>query len=485
MHLSKTRILAGLQCEKRLYLRLNRPELAVIKKSPLLETGIKVGEQARLEFPGGVLVRRFQQGCDPFAETENFLHNDSVSAIFEAGFRYRDTEIFVDILQRDRQHDSDGWTLIEVKSASSVKESYLDDVTIQYLVLVSAGIRINGIELMYLNKNFVYQNAGDYTGLFIREDLTERVLTHRQSIAQAIEDMRQAMSKKEEPVQHVDSHCKNPFPCEFKSYCEQQDGDYPVSWLPNAAVITRKLHQRGIYDIRDIPVALLSSETHLKVRRLTIEGKAELDSNAASILDALAYPRYYLDFETVNFAVPIWTGTRPNQQLPFQWSCHIQQQHDAVTHEDFLDVSGEDPRRKFAEALIDTCATAGPVIVYNQTFEKGIIKALATEYNDLSDQLLAINARVFDLYPLLNQYYYHPAMKGSWSIKSVLSCLVPELSYADLGAVQDGLMAQSAYHEIISGKLSAAEKEALIMDMRDYCRLDTYAMLAIVDKICS
>jgi len=481
MQLSKIRILAGLQCKKRLYLKLHRPELAVIKKSPLFETGILVGEQARREFPGGVLVDRFQPGADPFTQTRKYLYDRSVKVIFEAGFRYQQTEAFVDILQRAGTR----WNLIEVKSSSSVKDDYIDDVGIQYMVVKNAGLDIDRSELMYLNKYFVYEKEGDYNGLFIREDISERVIAHRHFISQAITQIQQDMAITEEPVCHVDSHCKNPYPCEFKNYCEQQDGEYPVSWLPNAAVITRKLHDLGIYDIRDIPLAMLSSETHRKVRRITIAGIAELEPAAADILNALPYPRYYLDFETVNFAVPIWLGTRPNQQLPFQWSCHIQQQDTSIEHKDFIDISGKDPRRKFAESLIAACGIDGPVIVYNKTFEKGIIKSLAGEFHDLRDQLLAINSRVFDLYPVMNKYYYHPAMKGSWSIKSVLTCLVPELSYTDLGTVQDGLMAQSAYHEIRSGQLTAEETAALTADMRDYCRLDTYAMLAIVEKVCA
>ncbi len=479
MHLSKTRILAGLHCEKRLYLMLNRPELAKTRKSPLAESGIMVGNQARKEFPGGVLVNRFQDGSNPLAETKTCLHDNKVTAIFEAGFCYQDTEVFVDILQREASK----WNLIEVKSSNSVKDDYIDDVTVQYMVLSNTGIAINRIELMYLNKNFVYQGEENYDGLFIREDISERVIHHTRFISDAVKQIRKNLSK-EEPVQHVDGHCKHPYPCEFNSYCEKQDGDYPVSWLPNAAVVIRKLHNNDIYDIRDIPVDMLSSETHLKVRRVTINGQLELEPDAAAILKELDYPRYYLDFETINFAVPIWQGTRPGQQHPFQWSCHIQKQ-DATTHKAFLDVSGQDPRRKFAETLIAACETAGPVIVYNQSFEKGIIKSLAGQYDDLSDQLLAINTRVFDLLPVMKKYYYHPDMKGSWSIKNVLTCLVPELRYSDLAEVQDGLMAQSAYHKIISGKLCKEEEDSLYADMLEYCKLDSYAMLAIIDKVCS
>jgi len=479
MYLSKTRILTGLHCTKRLYLMLNHPELGVSKKSPLAEAGIAVGEQARKEFPGGVLVNRFQQGANPFAETGKYLDDYNKSAIFEAGFRYQDTEVFVDILERA----STGWNLIEVKSSSSVKDDYIDDATIQYSVLRNTSIDINRVELMYLNNNFEYQGNGNYDGLFIREDITDRVKSHHRFIADKIGQLKQDILNGE-PVCYVDGHCNSPYDCEFKSYCEKQEADYPVSWLPNAAVVIRQLHENRIFDIRDIPVDMLSSETHLKVRRITIQGQPELDPDAAAILKALAYPRYYLDFETINLALPVWRGTRPNQQHPFQWSCHRQNIDGTTTHNEFLDVSGYDPRRKFAESLVQACESQGPVIVYNQAFEKGIIKNLAAMYDDLREPLLAINQRIFDLLPVMKKYYYHPQMKGSWSIKNVLTCLLPELRYSDLGAVQDGLMAQSAYLEIISGKLSKENKASLTADMLAYCKLDTYAMLAIVEKIC-
>jgi hypothetical protein len=479
MHLTKTAILAGLQCDKRLFLMLHRPELANASQTPLAQSGIEVGMFARETFADGVLVDRFRPDAHPLAKTRALLGDPQVSAIFEAGFRYQDTEVFVDILERD----GDGWNLIEVKSSSTIKEAYIDDVTVQYLVLASVGMAVNRVELMILNKDFLYHTDHGYDGLFVREDVTDRVSAHTRLLADRIEQLRRNITAIE-PERHVNGHCNKPFPCEFKSYCAQQDGDYPISGLPNAAKAIQMLHANGIYDIRDIPTGMLSSEIHLRVRRATITGQAQLSDEAARMLYKLDYPRYYLDFEAINLAIPRWDNSHPNQQHPFQWSCHIQYKDGGAEHEEFLDVSGHDPRRKLAESLIAVCGTSGPVIVYNQQFEKGIIKNLSTLFTDLSDALLAINQRVFDLLPVMRKYYYHPDMKGSWSIKKVLSCLLPELRYADLGAVQDGLMAQSAYLDITAGKLSAGQTEALCTDLREYCKLDTYAMLAIVDRVC-
>ena len=479
IHLTKSAILAGLQCDKRLFLLLNRPELAETRHSPLAQSGIEVGELARTAFSGGVLVDRFGPDAQPYDQTQALINDPQVSAIFEAEFCYRHTEVFVDILERD----GDSWNLIEVKSASSIKDTYLDDVTVQYLVVAGSGLLISRVELMILNKDFTYRTDRGYDGLFIREDVTDRVLVHSHLLSDRVAQLRQNMTSTE-PERHVDGHCNKPFPCEFKSYCERQDGEYPVSALPNAATAIRMLHANGIYDIREIPAGMLHSEIHIRVHRATVNGRAELDSEAARVLNRLDYPRYYLDFEAINLAIPRWDNSRPNQQHPFQWSCHIRYADGTLVHQDFLDVSGLDPRRKFAESLIAACGYSGPIIVYNQQFEKGIIKRLSILFSDLSDALLTLNQRIFDLLPVLKKYYYHPQMKGSWSIKKVLPCLVPDLHYADLGAVQDGLMAQSAYLDITAGRTNIEHTEALSTDLREYCKLDTYAMVAIVDRLC-
>lgn len=208
-----------------------------------------------------------------------------------------------------------------------------------------------------------------------------------------------------------------------------------------------------------------------------------MDTQVVHILNELEYPRYFLDFECIQFAIPVWAGTRPYQQIPFQFSCHVQYENDELLHEEFLDVSGADPRRQFAETLLHSCGESGPIIVYNQSFEKRIIKELAQQFDDLAEQLLALNMRVFDLLPVVKNNYYHPDMKGSWSIKKVLPCLVPELSYEELGGVQDGTQAQQAYLKIYEGTLIPQELDKLIEDMKAYCALDTLAMVEILQRL--
>ena len=146
----------------------------------------------------------------------------------------------------------------------------------------------------------------------------------------------------------------------------------------------------------------------------------------------------------------------------------------------FLDLSGDDPRRGFAESLLKACGKRGPILVYHRGFESMCLSALAQQFPDLSDALVAIRERLVDLLPLMRQHYYHPDMRGSWSLKAVLPAIVPALDYADLGDVADGHAAQGAYLEAIAavtdGKRRAALKDALLR----YCERDTLGLVEIV-----
>ena len=478
MRLTKTDILAGLQCHKELFLLKNHPEFKKSINTPAMITGQVVDEHARNYFEKGIMVSRFQPDADPFEETQNLISNSSYDAIFQAGFFAEDVEVFVDVLERESNH----WNIVEVKASTEVKDHFIDDLAIQFLTALRAGLDIGKTKLMFINNEFEYLQDGNYEDLFIIENLTDRVCRHLLDMDQQIERLRK-IPEQPQPEIPISGHCKKPNPCGFRSFCEETGPKYPVGKLPYASKVIPKLHANHIYDIRDIPISMLKSDTQLKVRRITLEGKAELDPAVREVLNELAYPRYYLDFETVSFAIPIWVNTKPYQQIPFQFSCHIEETPSEVIHKEFLDVSGNDPRRSFAEALIESCGNAGPIIVYNETFEKGRIKELSNLFPDLAETLLELNERIFDLYPVVKKHYYHPDMKGSWSIKYVLPCLVPELNYKDLGAVQDGTQAQQAYFDLTANTLNEKEQKQLKNELLEYCKLDTLAMVEIVHKL--
>jgi hypothetical protein len=187
-----------------------------------------------------------------------------------------------------------------------------------------------------------------------------------------------------------------------------------------------------------------------------------------------------LDFETLAPAVPIFAGTRPFEALPFQWSCHVEKSPGAIEHTEFLDLGAEPPMRRLAESLLTTLGTTGPILAYTP-YERRVLRELAARYADLAAPLAAVAERIVDLHPPTRQHYYHPAMQGSWSIKAVLPTVAPDLSYASLGDVQDGLAAQTAYVEAIAPATSDTRRAALRKALLDYCRQDTLALVRLVE----
>jgi hypothetical protein len=232
-------------------------------------------------------------------------------------------------------------------------------------------------------------------------------------------------------------------------------------------------------DLRDTPNPLLN-ELQMRVKEHTLSGEVYFDAQSAAIeLEQYGLPAYFLDFETIQFAVPIWKGIRPYQFIPFQFSLHILNQNDQIESKAFLDISGSDPSYSFAETLLKSCGIDSPIYVYNVSFEGSRIKELAIRFPELSEGLLAIKSRLVDLHPITRRNYYHPSQQGSWSIKKVLPAVAPDLSYASLNGVQDGRMAMEVYLEAINSHTTPERKDEIERQLLDYCGLDTLAMIRL------
>ena len=476
--LSKSKILSGIQCPKRLWLEVHRPELAEESAGSIarMETGTRVGELAWNLMPGGRLIELEGGFKAAIAETTSLLATSDCPPLYEATLSSDGVLIRADLLEKNET----GLRLVEVKSSTSVKPYYLFDCAIQQWVTEQAGYAVESIELAHIDNSFIYPGDENYEGLFHLEDISHDVGLLKSKVPEWIPKFK-AVLEGEMPYNEVGSHCRDPYQCPFEEYCSPEDGpEFPLSCLPRArAALIEDLTSEGIHDVRDIPEERLTNETHDRVRRVTIKGEPEISSEFGEYLKSLPYPRYYLDFETIQFAVPIWKGTSPYKQLPFQWSCHVEKAEGEIEHEEFLDISGKAPMRSFCEALIRTCGKEGSIFVYSP-FEKTILNKMIETYPDIEADLQAIIDRLADLLPLTRKYYYHPAMKGSWSIKAVLPCVAPDLDYSQLDEVKDGGGAQDAYLEAIHPETDEARKEDLREKMLEYCKLDTLAMVRLV-----
>ena len=482
--LSKSKLMAFRQCPRRLWLSVHMPDCVPEDDAndAVLATGTEVGVIARQGWPDGILIAPDGPLHQALAETQTALPARKV--LFEATVQQDGVLVRADVLvphSRGKAFD-----LIEVKSSTSVKDHYLEDIAIQAQIFEAAGVPLKHRVLQHINNQFVYpgdqcyreiRSDGTENSLFAEEDVTEMVRSLEGEVPGWVEDARRTLAG---TMPDPTDGCDDPYPCPYQAYCHADTTEYPLSCLPRiGSRDVKALSAAGYADVRDIPAGVLSNSTQEWVRQVTCSGQPDRRPGARAALCVLGYPRYYLDFETIQFAVPIWKGTRPYEQLPFQWSCHREEKSGTLSHTEFLDLSGEDPTRAFAQSLIESLGTKGPIYVYNQGFEGRIIRELATRYPDLAEPLSALLARMIDLLPLTRAHYYHPAMKGSWSIKAVLPTIAPDLDYAELVEVQDGGGAQEAYREAIDPTTPPERRKVLDEALRRYCGRDTEALVRL------
>ena len=241
----------------------------------------------------------------------------------------------------------------------------------------------------------------------------------------------------------------------------------------------------NILDVRDIPAGFDATER----QRIAIDAchTNQVYTNPSMIrnwLDQLEYPLYFLDYETISPAVPLFDRSRPFQQIPFQFSLHIQRKPSGpLEHVSFLHTGRDDPRPGFIRHLITGCETNGSVIVYNQAFENRINNELGDSFPECRPDLNSISNRMRDLLiPFRSRYLYHPQMNGSASLKSVLPAFVPDLNYDDL-AIGDGETASLMYLKCIKDAVSEKEKESIYGDLKVYCAQDTLAEVKLLEVL--
>ena len=477
--LSKTKIISGLQCVKRLYLHVHQPQLAEISElsNRLITIGYGVQETARGLHPEGELIGHEADLREALQQTRKFLQGEEDRVLFEPAIEHLRVAVRSDLLFRKRNR----YRINEVKASTQVKSYHYNDVAIQQWVIEGAGFPVKSVILSHVDNQFVYQGDGDYRGLFKDVNVTDEAESLQEQVPQWVLDLHKVLAG---PVPEIamGPQCSDPFECEFRQYCGRglhPQPEYPVTLLPNATGVVAKLLEKGYQDLRDVPESELSSARHKWIWRITRSGTPGLEPQAAKVLRELEHPRFYLDFETVQFAVPIWAGTRPYEQLPFQWSCHIETEGGETVHKEFLDSSGVSPLRAFAESLIATLGECGAIVVYG-AFEATILQGLIARFPDLKVPLTKIRNRIRNLLTIARQHYYHRDMKGSWSLKSVLPTVAPDLNYENLGEVQDGGGAQAAYLEIIDPATGQERRAQLEKSLRDYCGRDTLALVRIV-----
>lgn len=449
--------------------------------------GDKIGEIARTNFVpngSGRLIDIKAEGVDEAIRKTADILTDR-QPIFEAGFEANGARCFVDILLPGGNDDEPEWRIVEVKSSTKLKPYHLEDVSIQAYIAAKSGIALSSIGVAHVDIGWTYQGDENYQGLLTEIDITEAAKAKISEIAGWIKEAQDVVAAPEPPIVTMGKHCKTPHECGFQYLCKegQNQAEFPVEWLAG------KLHKdiqsqqqlNPSLDMRDVDDALLNRDQQ-RIKDATISGQPYFDQSAAAAeLEQYSFPLYFLDFETIQYAIPRWAGTKPYQQIPFQFSLHRLDSNSSWDHSEFLDLSGSDPTRSFAEKLVERCGKDGAIFVYNASFESARIRELSERFEDLSSALLSLNDRMVDLHPISKRNFYHPSQQGSWSIKYLLPAICPDMedAYQNLIGVQNGTMAMDAY--IAATELTDMEpaKAEIADQLRSYCKLDTWAMVRV------
>jgi Domain of unknown function(DUF2779) len=482
--LSKSKLLSYLQCPRRAWLETYSPELEEPGRDAAAAraTGRAVGAVAREVYGHGaghhVSSERGLRGA--IETTHSLLAAGGSEPIFEASFDYDGVVAQIDILERNGEP-----RIVEVKASTQVAEHHFTDCSIQAWILRESQIPVRRIVIANVDREFAYPGEGRYDGLFKETDVTDEVGERLASVPDIVAQARATLTALDEPETPIGKQCLVPHECPFFAHCAPPQDKYPVTGIGGSKEKQFALMNAGFRDLRDVPETELGNDLQRRIWRQTKAETPIVDEALREAVRGLPFPRYYLDFETIGFAVPIWPDTHPYEALPFQWSCHVEagprRGNGRLRHAEFLDLSGQAPMRAAAESLLEALGAAGPVIVYT-TYEAHVLKTLAARYADLAEPLDAVRARLVDLHPWLKQHYYHPAMLGSWSIKAVLPTVAPDLRYDDsLGEVQNGNAAQAAYLEAIAPETSASRRGGLDEALRRYCRHDTLALARLVE----
>lgn len=488
--LSKSRFTAGLQCHKRLYLECYHYKLrdpVDPTTQALFDAGNRVGIAAQGRHPGGVKITDdYLHHGEAVRNTAAALAKPGAKAIFEGAFAFDDVKVRVDILAAAGAAAGAGvWDLVEVKSSSGYKEDYLWDIGVQLYVVEGSGVRVRKASLLHVNNQYVYPGGSyDLDRLFTLRDLTDQAREIRDELKRDLGQMRVPLWRTEPPEIPVGAFCKRPYICPFYSHCHDGGPEHPVGDLPWLnPKLQQALRAASIQDIREIPENFEGlTDLHRRIRASVITGQVHADPELKRALDALTPPIHFLDFETCNPALPLFVGTRPFQQVPFQWSDHVLHRGGRLEHREYLHTLPTDPRRDVAESLIRALGDQGPIVVYSG-FEERIIRSLAEELPECRDRLLPlVEARIVDLLELIKAHYYHPEFRGSFSIKGVLPALIDDLDYKDL-EIREGGQAAVAYVELIDENAPEDRRAKVAEALRAYCRRDTEAMVRLFHRL--
>ena len=400
------------------------------------------------------------------------------------------TSIF-DVIERV---DSKTFDLYEIKSSTSAKPEHIPDLAFQTIVLEKSGFKVRNISVLHVNNKYVRKGDIDPNGITAKTDVTERV---RESIPETLENIEKAfkiLSSKTMPdisPRYVNGGSE--VMAEWLDIYQAIKGDFSKYSIYKLCSLKPEtvawLEDNGIEALEDIPLECPLNERQERQVLAMRTGEQHINTEEIkNFMDALEYPLYFFDYETLSGVIPNFDGHRPYQQVPFQYSLHILREPGGeLEHKEYLHTENIEPSRFVLKHLQEDFEGKGSIVSWSMKFEKARNTDMAKSYPEYEKFLLNLNDRMVDLMtPFSKGWFVDKDFFGSASIKAVLPVLLPELSYKAL-EISGGADAQRIWMETVLKGLNSEKKEKIMEDLRKYCELDTYAMYAIykylVDRV--
>jgi len=477
--LSKSRFVTGCQCHKLLWWTVHEPDAVELQPDKVLQDlfdqGRQVGEVARTRYPGGVLIDLPHDArAERVAATRKAL-DEGAPAVFEATFIADNTYVAIDVLEKQ----GDGYRLTEVKSSTSQKDEHVPDVAVQARVAAACGVKITAADVLHLNKEFRHPDSGD---LFARTDVTSPVAAFLPQVPDEIARQREMLAGPLPDVP-IGAQCFEPRECPFIGRCWPHGPEHIGNLAGVGPKKTVAYLQRGITSISDLPRTEKLNFTQKRQLKAMAQGRIVVEPTLAGELERFGGRLGFLDFETIIRAIPVWPGMAPWQQAAAQFSYHERQPDGSYTHAAFLAEGPQDARPPLAAAMVRATANASRVVMYT-SFEKTRIRELQRAVPELATELAALEAKLIDLHPVVKNCVYHPDFLGSFSLKDILTPLVPELTYSDL-VIVDGRVASVEIARLlfVADKIPRHERDRVRQDLLNYCERDTWAMVKLVERL--
>lgn len=486
--LTKSCYVTGTRCSKALFLQKKSPKLIKIESlqdRKVKREGAEVGAFARLQFPGGVLIDTLDtdQALD---ETKRVIGRGALS-LFEAAFMAQGVLIRADILTRTSIDSA--WQLYEVKATTyrsvdaSSKSEYSRDLALQAWVLQECGIELAGIFLMHLNHECSFPEMDN---LFKVIDYNQEIGPLLENISIDIQSLQKVLLSDQHPKVGIGQHCEKPRECQFNNICWKDIPAYSVFNIPRA-LNKWKLLEENRFSAAQLVDADFNSEKQKRALRCYQTNQPFYDLQVAhALLETWTYPISYFDLEAISYPIPRYNKSRPYQDLPFQFSCHIQRFSEAeLEHREFLFDQDADPRQAFIDEMLKTLPTEGSIVVYHQTYEISKLKELAKDFPQHAASINLLLPRIVDLKKVIEESVYHPEFQGSYSIKKVAPVLLGQsVSYERL-AVGDGMEAVCRYQELIELSHNDQRRDDIHKHLLEYCKQDTYLMVLLHKWCCN